>query len=324
MSACYRLQLRGAGQERGASLRHAEALGRAQVRSIRRAALVADINRDLSSVRDAYISALQPPAIDNLGNASGFSFRLQDRAQNGFAQLIAAATSCVADGQCQSGAAEGLHRRSDDGAAAQPRHRPRPGQRVRRHLRRHQQRRLDRSRLATTSTTSRIAGACSACIVQADRVSRMNARRPPQVQRQQPARAAGADVVLRDGRMGQGADPDRCASTAIRRCASPATPAPGYTTGDAMIGDGAPRGQAAAGFGLRMDRAVAQEQLSGSTATILLALSMLVVFLCLAALYESWSIPLAVLLDGAARRSRRGDGGDAARHAERRLLQGRR
>ena len=42
-------------------------------------AIVSDINRDLSSIRDAKISALQPPPIDNLGNSSGFSFRLQDR-----------------------------------------------------------------------------------------------------------------------------------------------------------------------------------------------------------------------------------------------------
>src|SRR5678816_3104828 len=39
-----------------------------------------------------------------------------------------------------------------------------------------------------------------------------------------------------------------------------------------------------------------EERLSGSTATILLAFSMLAVFLCLSALYESWSIPFAVLL----------------------------
>src|SRR5581483_1192825 len=39
-----------------------------------------------------------------------------------------------------------------------------------------------------------------------------------------------------------------------------------------------------------------QEKLSGSPAPFLLGLSVLVVFLCLAALYESWTIPLAVLL----------------------------
>ena len=39
-----------------------------------------------------------------------------------------------------------------------------------------------------------------------------------------------------------------------------------------------------------------QELLSGGQAPLLYALSILVVFLCLAALYESWSVPLAVLL----------------------------
>ena len=39
-----------------------------------------------------------------------------------------------------------------------------------------------------------------------------------------------------------------------------------------------------------------QEQLSGSQAPALYALSLLVVFLCLAALYESWTIPIAVML----------------------------
>ncbi|MNS97261.1 Multidrug resistance protein MexB [compost metagenome] len=39
-----------------------------------------------------------------------------------------------------------------------------------------------------------------------------------------------------------------------------------------------------------------QERLSGSQAPMLMALSLLVVFLCLAALYESWSIPTSVLL----------------------------
>ena len=39
-----------------------------------------------------------------------------------------------------------------------------------------------------------------------------------------------------------------------------------------------------------------EERLSGAQAPLLYALSILVVFLCLAALYESWSIPFAVML----------------------------
>src|SRR5207302_1156984 len=62
------------------------------------AAIVADVNRELSSIRDARISALQPPPIDNLGNSSGFSFRLQDRGQKGYAALTAAADRLIAEG----------------------------------------------------------------------------------------------------------------------------------------------------------------------------------------------------------------------------------
>ena len=39
-----------------------------------------------------------------------------------------------------------------------------------------------------------------------------------------------------------------------------------------------------------------QERMTGSQAPALYALSLLIVFLCLAALYESWSIPFAVML----------------------------
>ena len=71
---------------------------------------------------------------------------------------------------------------------------------------------------------------------------------------------------------------------------------PGYTSGDAIaemerLADGLPRG-----FGYEWSGQSLQEKLSGSQAPLLLALSALVVFLCLAALYESWTIPLAVLL----------------------------
>ena len=61
------------------------------------AAIVADINRNLASFKDAKVTALQPPPIDNLGNSSGFSFRLQDRGQKGFAALTAAADRLIAE-----------------------------------------------------------------------------------------------------------------------------------------------------------------------------------------------------------------------------------
>ncbi|MFC6841988.1 multidrug efflux RND transporter permease subunit [Xanthomonas theicola] len=50
------------------------------------------------------------------------------------------------------------------------------------------------------------------------------------------------------------------------------------------------------GFGFDWSGMSYQEIIAGNTATLLLALSIVVVFLCLAALYESWSIPVSVLL----------------------------
>ncbi|HEU0095183.1 MAG TPA: efflux RND transporter permease subunit, partial [Rhizomicrobium sp.] len=71
-------------------------------------------------------------------------------------------------------------------------------------------------------------------------------------------------------------------------------PAPGKSTGDAMneiqkIADKLPNG-----IGLEWTGISYQERLSGSQAPILYAISLLVVFLSLAALYESWSIPVSV------------------------------
>ena len=54
--------------------------------------------------------------------------------------------------------------------------------------------------------------------------------------------------------------------------------------------------QLPAGIGLQWTGASLQERMTGAQAPALYALSLLVVFLCLAALYESWSIPFSVML----------------------------
>jgi multidrug efflux pump len=71
---------------------------------------------------------------------------------------------------------------------------------------------------------------------------------------------------------------------------------PGYTSGDAIEEMERLAGMLPRGFGYEWTGQSLQEKLSGSQAPFLLGLSALVVFLCLAALYESWTIPLAVLL----------------------------
>jgi multidrug efflux pump len=72
--------------------------------------------------------------------------------------------------------------------------------------------------------------------------------------------------------------------------------APGVSSGTSMTEVNNLVSQLPPGFRLEWTGLSAQEELSGSQATKLYAISILVVFLALAALYESWSIPLAVML----------------------------
>ncbi|QIG95249.1 multidrug efflux RND transporter permease subunit [Bradyrhizobium sp. 6(2017)] len=259
------------------------------------AAIVADINRDLSSsIRDARISALQPPPIDNLGNSSGFSFRLQDRGQKGYAALIAASDRLIADANAspvlQKVYVEGLP--------------PAPQANLM----------IDREKagafgltfedinntISTNLGSNYIndfpnRGRMQRVIVQADKTSRMNAD----------------DILNYNVKNSRGQLVPFSAFATIEWSKGPTQIAgfnyypavrisgearPGFTSGDAIaemerLADKLPRG-----FGYEWTGQSLQEKLSGSQAPFLLALSVLVVFLLLAALYESWTIPLAVLL----------------------------
>ena len=73
-------------------------------------------------------------------------------------------------------------------------------------------------------------------------------------------------------------------------------PAPGRSTGDAMQAMESVAKDLPTGFGFEWSGTSFEEKLSGSQAPLLFALAMLVAFLALAALYESWSIPFAVML----------------------------
>ncbi|UXM94657.1 multidrug efflux RND transporter permease subunit [Bartonella sp. HY329] len=73
-------------------------------------------------------------------------------------------------------------------------------------------------------------------------------------------------------------------------------PAPGYTTGAAIAEMERIAKLLPEGFGFEWTGQTAEEIKSGSQSTLLFALSILFVFLLLAALYESWSIPVSVML----------------------------
>ena len=72
--------------------------------------------------------------------------------------------------------------------------------------------------------------------------------------------------------------------------------APGKSTGEAMALMEALAAKLPAGIGYDWTGLSYQERLSGNQAPALYAISLIVVFLCLAALYESWSIPFSVML----------------------------
>lgn len=72
--------------------------------------------------------------------------------------------------------------------------------------------------------------------------------------------------------------------------------APGRSTGEAMNLMEELASKLPAGIGYDWTGMSYQERLSGNQAPALYAISLIVVFLCLAALYESWSIPFSVML----------------------------
>ncbi len=73
-------------------------------------------------------------------------------------------------------------------------------------------------------------------------------------------------------------------------------PAPGRSTGDALAAMEEIAAKLPPGIGFEWSGSSFEERLSGAQAPFLFAISLFVVFLCLAALYESWSVPFAVML----------------------------
>ena len=237
---------------------------------------------------------MQPPPIDNLGNSSGFSFRLQDRGQKGYPALVAAADRLIAEANAspvlQKVYVEGLP--------------PAPQVNLM----------IDREKAGAFGVTfedinSTIStnlgsnyindfpnrGRMQRVIVQADRASRMNAEdilnyNVKNSRGQLVPFSSFATIEWQKG-------PTQIAGfnfyPAVRISGEAR---PGYTSGDAIEEMERLAGRLPRGFGYEWTGQSLQEKLSGSQAPFLLALSALVVFLLLAALYESWTIPLAVLL----------------------------
>ena len=248
----------------------------------------------LMGVRDAFIFALSPPAIPELGTATGFTFRLQDRGSNGHAALLAARNQMLGMA-AQSKVLAGVR---PDGLEDAPQ----------------LQVDIDRDRasalgvsfdsinsaLSTSLGSTYVndfpnAGRLQRVVVQADAPSRMQ---PEQLMKINVLNSQGKLVPLSAMATTRWITGPmmtvRYNGYPTMRLAGDA--APGFSTGDAMNEMERLAGQLPAGFAFEWTGQSREERLSGSQATILVAFSLLAVFLCLAALYESWSIPMSVLL----------------------------
>ncbi|CAL8979783.1 Toluene efflux pump membrane transporter TtgB [Rhodoplanes serenus] len=258
------------------------------------AAIVADVNRSLAGIKDADISALQPPPIDNLGNSSGFSFRLQDRGQKGYAELMRA-RDMLLDAARKSPILQDVY------VEGLP-----PAPQIELMIDREKAAALGvafqeiNSTISTNLGSSYIndfpnRGRMQRVIVQADNGARMKAE----------------DILGFNVRNDKGTLVPFSSFATVKWSVGPSqvvgfnyypsvrvsgSAKPGFTSGDAIAEMERIAGTLPRGFGFEWTGQSLQEKAAGSQAPFLLALSALVVFLVLAAFYESWTIPIAVLL----------------------------
>jgi len=248
----------------------------------------------LSRVRDAFIFPLSPAPIPELGTASGFSLRLQDRAGQGHEALLAARNQLLG----LAGKSKLLTQVRPDGLEDAPQ----------------LQLDIDRERasamgvgfdaissaLSTALGSSYVndfpnAGRLQRVVVQADAPARMQ---PEDLLRLHVTNSSGQAVPLSafaSTRWVTGAmQTVRYNGYPAMRISGSATP--GYSSGDALAEMERLAAQLPQGFGFEWTGTSREEKLAGAQAMILYGFAILAVFLCLAALYESWSIPLAVIL----------------------------
>jgi multidrug efflux pump len=248
----------------------------------------------LSGIRDAFIFPLSPPPIPELGVASGFTFRLQDRAGAGREQLIAARNQLLA----LAAQSKILTQVRPDGLEDAPQ--------LQIDIDRDKANALGvpfdsiNSALSTALGSSYIndfpnRGRLQRVVVQADAPARM-----------QPGDILGLNTSNNQGKL---VPLSAFATTrwvegamqTVRYNGYPAmrisgAPAPGYSTGAALAEMEQLAAQLPQGFGFEWTGQSREEKLAGAQALILYGFAILSVFLCLAALYESWSIPLSVIL----------------------------
>ena len=248
----------------------------------------------LFALKDATSFALSPPPIEGFGTTNGFSFRLQDRGGKGQAALKAAADELMAKAS-QSGVVTGVRTEGLPDAAQVMLV-------------------IDREKANTFGITfADINNTITANLGSSYINDYPNAGRMQRVivQAEGRARMQSEDLMKLNVRNASGGMVP-LSSFAIAEWQKGAPQIVGYNgyptvriTGEAVLGQSS--GAAIAemerlsaelpeGFGFEWSGQSLEEITSGSQAPILFGLSILFVFLLLAGLYESWSIPLSVML----------------------------
>ncbi|MBK8667321.1 MAG: efflux RND transporter permease subunit [Burkholderiales bacterium] len=248
----------------------------------------------LSGIKDAFIFPLSPPPIPELGVSSGFTFRLQDRAGKGHEALIAARNQMLGMAM-QSKVLAGVR---PDGLEDAPQ----------------LQVDIDRDKAAAQGVSfAAINNAISASLGSAYVNDFPNQGRLQRViiQADAKARMQPEDILQLTAlnSKGQAVPLSAFASTrwitgamqTVRYNGYPAVriaggAAPGFSTGEAMREMEQLAAKLPEGFGYEWTGQSREEKLAGNQALILYGFAILAVFLALAALYESWSIPFAVIL----------------------------
>ena len=258
------------------------------------AAIAARGNAKLWQIRDAMTFALSPPPIQGLGTTSGFSFRLQDRGGLGQTALAAARDQLMA-AAAKSPVLVGLRVEGLPDAAQVSVV-------------------IDREKANTFGVTfAEINTAITANLGSSYVNDFPNAGRMQRVivQANERQRMQTADLLNLNVRNAAGGMVPLSAFARVEWAKGPAQivgyngypsirisgqAAPGYSSGDAIAEMERLAADLPQGFGYEWTGQSLQEIQSGSQAPALIALSIIFVFLLLAALYESWSIPIAVML----------------------------
>lgn len=247
-----------------------------------------------SKSKDAKIYALVPPAVMELGNATGFDFFLQDTQNKGHAALMAARNQFLA----MAAKDKRLFATRPNGMEDEPQY----------HLIIDDERaRALGLSLGDINDTLSIAwgsryvnqftygGRVKKVYVQGNAGSRVT---PEDLKKWYFRNSSGAMVPYTAFGSGewQYGSPRYERFNGISAVEIMGSPAAGYSSGEAVKAVKEIAAKLPPGFKVEWHGLSYEEQMSGSQTPALYTISLIVVFLCLAALYESWSIPFSVIL----------------------------